>query len=198
MNCVLAIVSLVMKRSRSPLESIKMSFDDLRKKLPDFAKDIRLNLSLFERDETLTDAQKAGLALACSIASRNPIVRCACQAYAERHLDEAGLNAARAAATIMAMNNVYYRFAFSAGNRNYASMPAGLRMNAIGNPGVSKTDFELWCLAVSAINGCGHCVDAHEKTLLIAGMKEEAIQTAIRLAAIVKSAAVAIEAAEII
>ena len=73
-------------------------------------------------------------------------------------------------------------------------MPAKLRMNVIGKPGVDKADFELWSLAVSAINGCGMCIDAHEDVLRKAGMSSEQIQTAIRYAAIIQSAAVALEA----
>ncbi|VTZ27131.1 Alkyl hydroperoxide reductase AhpD (fragment) [Methylocella tundrae] len=97
----------------------------------------------------------------------------------------------------MAMNNVYYRFVHLASNASYRTLPAKLRMSVIGAPGVPKTDFELWCLAVSAINGCGACIDSHEKVLIEAGVTEEAIQTAVRFAAIVQSAAVAIEAARL-
>ena len=70
-------------------------------------------------------------------------------------------------------------------------------MNVIASPGVPKADFELWSLAVSAINGCGMCIDAHEKVLVEAGVTTDAIQTAVRFAAIVQSAAVAIEAARL-
>ena len=73
--------------------------------------------------------------------------------------------AARAAASIMAMNNIYYRFTHLASAPDYKTLPARLRMNVIGKPGVDKADFELWCLAVSAINGCGVCIDSHEKIL---------------------------------
>ncbi len=61
----------------------------------------------------------------------------------------------------MAMNNVYYRFTHLAGNQEYRNMPAKLRMNVIGATGIDKIDFELFSLAVSAINGCGMCIDAH-------------------------------------
>jgi len=92
------------------------------------------------------------------------------------------------------MNNIYYRFVHLASNKEYGSMPARLRMNVIGNPGVDKADFELWSLAVSAINGCGACIDTHEKVLQEAGVAASAIQTAVRFAAIIQSVAVAIEA----
>jgi alkyl hydroperoxide reductase subunit D len=171
-----------------------MAFANLKSQIPDFAKDVRLNLSLFDRDESLTAAQKAGLALACAISARNQEVIKAGEAYASSILDEAGMIAARAAASIMAMNNVYYRFTHIVSDQDYARMPAGLRMNVIGNPGVAAVDFEIWCLAVSAINGCGRCIDAHEKALRSAGLSRDAIQTAVRLAAILSSAAVALEA----
>ncbi len=93
----------------------------------------------------------------------------------------------------MAMNNIYYRFVHVASNRAYETMPARLRMNIVGNPGVDKTDFELWSLAVSAINGCGACIAAHEKVLQ-GGVTESTIQTAVRFAAIIQSMAIALEA----
>ncbi len=94
----------------------------------------------------------------------------------------------------MAMNNVYYRFLHLASNKEYGTMPARLRMNVIAKPGVDKADFELWSLAVSAINGCGACIDAHEKVLQEAGVSSAAIQSAVRMAAIIQSVAVALEA----
>jgi alkyl hydroperoxide reductase subunit D len=98
----------------------------------------------------------------------------------------------------MAMNNIYYRFVHLASNKEYGAMPARLRMNVIGNPGVDKADFELWSLAVSAINGCGACIDAHEKVLQDAGVPASTIQTAVRFAAIIQSVAVAIEAGHVL
>lgn len=95
----------------------------------------------------------------------------------------------------MAMNNVYDRFVHLASNKAYATMPARLRMNVVANPSVDKVDFELWSLAVSAINGCGTCIDAHEKVLEDTGVSAATIQTAVRFAAIIQSVAVAIEAA---
>lgn len=173
-----------------------MSIDTLKEKLPDFAKDVRLNLSAMASDETLTPQQKYGLMVACGIASRNPVVREALVGEAAAHLSPAAMTAARAAATIMGMNNVYYRFVHLSSNKQYGTLPAKLRMNVIANPGVDRTDFELWSLAVSAINGCGLCIDSHEAVLQKGGMPVEQIQTAVRFAAIIQSAAIALEAAE--
>jgi len=173
-----------------------MSIDKLKSRIPDFAKDVRLNLSTLASDETLPPQQKYGLIVACAIASRNPEVRAALEAEAAQHLSPAALAAAKSAASIMAMNNVYYRFSHLVANSEYRTMPAKLRMNVIGNPGVDKVDFELWSLAVSAINGCGMCMDSHEAILKKANVPSEVIQTAVRFAAIIQSVAVALEAAE--
>ena len=173
-----------------------MSIDSLKARIPDFAKDVRLNLSALASDETMTAQQKYGLMVACGIASRNPEVRAALEIEAAPHLTPAALAAAKSAATIMGMNNVYYRFTHLVTNDEYRSLPAKLRMNVIGNPGVDKADFELWALAVSAINGCGACMDSHEAVVRKANVPTEAIQAAVRFAAIIQSAAIALEAAE--
>lgn len=173
-----------------------MSIDDLKSKIPDFAKDVRLNLSSMASDETLTPQQKYGLFVACAIAARNADLRKALVAEAAAKVDASVIQAAKAAASIMGMNNVYYRFVHLASNKDYRTMPAKLRMNIIGNPGVDKIDFELWSLAVSAINGCGMCIDAHEDVLRKANVTSEVIQTAVRFAAIIQSAAIALEAAD--
>jgi alkyl hydroperoxide reductase subunit D len=171
-----------------------MSIDALKDSIPDFAKDVRLNLTSMASDETLDMQTKYGLFLACAIATRNPAVISAMETAAAEKLTPAAIAAAKSAASVMAMNNIYYRFIHLASNKEYATMPARLRMNVIANPGVDKADFELWSLAVSAINGCGACIDAHEKILNEAGVAATTIQTAVRFAAIIQSVAVAIEA----
>lgn len=170
-----------------------MTIEALKAQLPAFAKDVKLNLSAILREESLTPQQLYGLLVACGATTRNEEVARALEAEATPHLTPAALEAAKAAAAIMAMNNVYYRFTHLASNKAYETLPAKLRMNVIGNPGVEKADFELWSLAVSAMNGCGRCIDAHEKVLQEAGIREEQIQAAVRIGAIVASVAVALE-----
>jgi lipoyl-dependent peroxiredoxin subunit D len=103
--------------------------------------------------------------------------------------------AALGAASIMGMNNVFYRGrGFLDGK--YDDLRPGLRMNIIGNPGVDKANFELWSFAVSSINGCGHCVTAHENALREAGVDREAIFEALKVAAIIAGVAQAITTAE--
>jgi alkyl hydroperoxide reductase subunit D len=172
-----------------------MSIEALKAQLPDFAKDVKLNLSSLTREDSLSPQQLYGLLVACGLTTRNATVAQALEAEAAPHLAPAAMNAAKAAASIMAMNNVYYRFTHLASNKAYETLPAKLRMSVIASPGVDKADFELWSLAVSAMNGCGRCIDSHEKVLRDAGISEAQIQTAVRVAAIVASAAVAQEAA---
>ena len=173
-----------------------MSLEQLSARIPDFAKDVRLNLSSMLRDEVLSTEKKYGLFLACAIATRHAEVVKAAEMDARANLSPQALNAARAAACVMAMNNVYYRFTHLASNKDYAKLPAKLRMQVIGNPGVDKATFELWSLAVSAINGCGMCIDSHEQVLREAGVTTDEIHTTARFAAIMQSVAIAIEAGD--
>jgi len=167
-----------------------MSLETIKNRLPEFARDLKLNLGSIANVQSLTPQQLWGAALSTAIASRNPDLVRAIEAEAGDRLPPQARTAAHAAAAIMAMNNIYYRFTHLAKNPDFLTMPARLRMNVIANPGVEKVDFELWSLAVSAVNGCGRCIEAHEATLLNAGVAKEAIQDAVRIAAIVYSVAV--------
>jgi len=170
-----------------------MSLETIKASLPDYARDLRLNIDSLAKDETLSASQKAGTFVACAIVSREAsLIDCVMQEFGPALSPEA-LNAAKAAAAIMGMNNIYYRFTHLTSNHDYAKLPAKLRMNIIANPGVAKADFELWCLAVSAINGCGACIDSHEKVLRDHGFSLEQVQTAARIAAVVHAVSVVLE-----
>lgn len=174
-----------------------MSIDAIKKRIPDYAKDLRLNLgNVFNAEDAagLSEQQLLALGLSTAIASRNPDLIQALEAEAGGRLDETWLNGARAAATIMGMNNIYYRFVHLAGNEEYGKLPAKLRMNVIGNPGIDKADFELLSLAVSTVNGCGMCIDSHERVLKKAGVTTEAIQHAVRIASVIHAVAVVLDA----
>lgn len=169
------------------------SLNELRESLPEYAKDIKLNLSNLVAEETLTPQQIWGCFLACALATRQCDVIQAVEADASAVLSAEAKSAACGAATIMAMNNVYYRSVHLMTNKDYQNLPAKLRMNLIANPGVDKIDFELWSFAVSAISGCGMCLDAHEAQLTKAGVASAQIQCALRIAATVNAAATAME-----
>jgi lipoyl-dependent peroxiredoxin subunit D len=178
------------------MEKYTMLLNSLKTAIPDYAKDIRLNL-----DSVLSETGAAGLnnkqvgliALSSAIASRHAPLVAAIEEFAAQHASAQELNGARTAAAIMAMNNVYYRFTHLVGDTEYGTMRAGLRMNAMSSPGCDKVDFELCSLAVSAINGCGMCMDSHEKNLRKHNVAAQAIQSAVRIASVIHAAAVTLE-----
>ena len=165
-----------------------MSLDALRDSLPAYAKDLSLNLSSLAAESLLSDQQKWGTFVAAAHAVGVPaVVKAIEAAAAAAGLTEEAKTGAKAAAAIMGMNNVYYRALHLMKNQEYRTLPAKLRMNIIANPGVEKTDFELWCTAVSAVNGCGMCLDAHEEELKKRGVPNVNIQAALRIAAVVNA-----------
>ncbi len=166
-----------------------MSLDQLRDQLPDYAKDIRLNLGSLANETILSDQQKWGTYLASALASRNAPVIQAINAEVADKLSPDAIQGAKAAAAIMGMNNIYYRFTHMVSEKTYGTLPAKLRMQIIANPGVDKVDFELWSLAVSAINGCGMCIDSHDAVVRKGGMTTEQVQAAVRIASNVHAAA---------
>jgi alkyl hydroperoxide reductase subunit D len=142
--------------------------DAIREALPEAARDIRLNLGSVLQGGALSPAQRWGVAIAD----------------------------ARAAAALMAMNNVYYRFRHFIGKSGYAEKPARLRMNRLARPATNKADFELFALAVSVMNGCESCLRAHEAAVLHGGLTEEHVHDAVRIAATMQAAAVGLEMGE--
>lgn len=169
----------------------------LRETLPDAAKDIRLNLQTVFQATTLAPSQLWGTAVASAIAARNADLASAVLAEANSQVETAVIEDAKAAAALMSMNNVYYRFRHMVGKDSYSAKPARLRMNWIGKPQSNKVDFELFCLAVSAINGCEMCIRSHEQVVIDGGLSEDQVHDAVRLAATINAAAVSLEINEL-
>ncbi len=167
--------------------------EELRASIPEAAKDIKLNLQSVLQPGTLTPAQRWGVAIASAVATRNERLRDAILHDARRAVREEVVEDALAAAALMAMNNVYYRFRHMIGKESYSQMPARLRMQRIAKPASNKVDFELFCLAVSAINACEMCIRSHEDVVIKGGLSEDQVHDAVRIAATVNAAAVAIE-----
>lgn len=167
-----------------------MALEHLLESIPDYAKDLRLNWGSLLTQGDLTDTQKWGSVVASAYVSRNAsLLEAVSEEAAKAGVSREVIQAAKGAAAIMGMNNIYYRFLHLSSNEKYKTMPARLRMNVIRQHGVEHVDFELWCTAVSAINGCGACVDSHEKTLRDKGMEEEKILVAVRIASVVNALA---------
>ena len=172
-----------------------MNLNELKQQLPAYAKDTKLNLGSVLSEEGaagLTLQQIYSIALASAYATQNNTVIAAITNEANNTLSETAINAAKAAATIMGMNNVYYRFTHLVSDKEYADLRANLRMTVIGNPGIERVDFELMSLAVSALNGCGMCIDAHVHEVTKAGISKLGVQSTIRIAAVLAAAAQAL------
>ncbi len=171
-----------------------MTIEALSERIPSYAKDLRLNLQSVLGQTELTEQQLWGAAVASAIAARNRDLLAAVLEDARPHLSEQALEAARSAAAIMGMNNVYYRFLHLTSNEKYSTIPARLRMNAIRMHGVDQVDFELWCVAVSAINNCQACVASHEKVVREKGLSAESVLAAVRVAAVIHAVAAVMDA----
>ncbi len=163
--------------------------EQLLASIPEYAKDLKLNLQTVLKQQELTEQQTWGTVVACALASRNPAVTAALLAEAEPHLQPVAMEAAKGAAAIMGMNNIFYRFQHLSEHEKYSTMPARLRMNIMRTHGSDPVDFELWCVAVSAINGCGKCIVAHDRVLREKGITEETVLAAVRIASVIHAVA---------
>lgn len=171
------------------MTATELNLTQLADALPDYAKDLRVNLQNVLAQQELTPQQTWTVAVACALASRNKDLSQAVVAEASTKLSPEQLNSAKAAFAIMGMNNIFYRFRHMAANEELNTLPARLRMQSIRTHGGDPVDFELACLAVSSINGCEACVKAHEQTCRQKGVSSETILAAIRIASTVHAVA---------
>jgi alkyl hydroperoxide reductase subunit D len=168
------------------------ALDALRDALPDDLKDIRLNLSSVLTGENLQPAQALGIALAAARFVRAQPLAAALESDIRTSLGDAAapvISDAVAAAGLMAMNTVYYRFRHMLGKESYEARPPRLRMSRMVQPATSKADFELMSLACAALAGCELCIKNHEASLVHLGVSEDACHDAVRIAAVINSAA---------
>ena len=170
-----------------------MSLDELKETLPEYAKDLKLNLSSALKSTDLNEQQIWGTVVCSILASRSARMRDYLLDEAKSHLDDTAFTAAKGAAALMGMNNIYYRFAHLSGNENFLKHPAGLRMNFMRSHGVDETDFELWSIAVSAINGCGMCIESHWKKLNEQGVSEPTVLAVVRIASVLHAIAAVLD-----
>jgi lipoyl-dependent peroxiredoxin subunit D len=162
-----------------------MALEALAASLPPYAADVAANLAALVAETTLTDQQKWGCFVAAAHAVATPAVVQAIEAAAAASgLTAETVSAAKGAAAIMAQNNIYFRALALMKNQEYRKLRSRLRMGITFKPGVPMDDFDLWCVAVSAIHGCPDCLDAHEGALRGRGVAAEAVQAALRIAAV--------------
>ncbi|MEV0299864.1 carboxymuconolactone decarboxylase family protein [Streptomyces prasinus] len=171
-----------------------MSLESLTSRLPDYARDLALNLEAAVGGSDLPVQRLWGTVLSTAIASRSAVVLRELAPEAKALLSPEAYRAARTTASVMALNNVFFRTRHLLSDKEYGTLRAGLRMNVLGDPGVDRVDFEFWAFAVSAVNGCGLCLDAHEAALRGAGVEREVVQEAYRIAAVIEAVATTLEA----
>ncbi|STX50647.1 alkylhydroperoxidase [Legionella busanensis] len=168
-------------------------FEQIKEKLPEFAKDVRINLSKV-MDLNQTDGLEvqqivgSALAVAYHLGNKELIQSLETELETEQTLRDA----AKLAASLMAMTNIYYRFIHLSEQPELNHVPAGLRMQGMMNPGVDKKTFEVMSLAVSILNGCGACISAHCRNLKEHGFSAQALARIGRIAAIIHSAHVSL------
>jgi len=172
-----------------------MSLQTILDKLPDFARDLKVNLQNVLRQEELTPQQTWMAAVACALASRNKELTDAILAEAASQVSPEAVNAGQVAGAIIGMNNVFYRFRhFVEDKPEYAQVPARLRMQTIRTHGGDPVDFELACLAASTVKGCEACVTSHEHVVREKGLDENQVVAAVRIAATLHAVATVLDA----
>lgn len=170
------------------------NLNQLREQFPDAARDIKINLTNVIQPGALNAAQAWGVAMATAYAARNEKLIKAVHSDAKMAgIDDAVLDDAKAAAILMGMNNVYYRFRHLIGKEEYSQKPARLRMLRLSQVATNKVDFELFCLAVSAVNNCESCLKSHEAVVIEGGLTTDQVHDAVRIGAVLNAAAMALE-----
>jgi alkyl hydroperoxide reductase subunit D len=160
--------------------------------IPDYAKDVRLNLDSTIARSTLPLAEALGVALAAAYASRNARLVALLRSAEELPPEQA--NGALTAAALMGMNNVWYPFVETTGDPELKTRPAQLRMQAYATRGgVDKRLFELYALAASIVGKCHFCVQSHYALLKESGMSVDQLRDAGRIAAVIAAAAYVLE-----
>lgn len=165
--------------------------NSIKEQLPDWAKDIRLNLDAVIARSTLAPEDAVGAALSAAYAARSPAL---IEAF-KNGLSDTDANAALTASALMGMNNTWYPYVEMVGDAQLKSLPAQLRMNAYAtHGGVEKKRFELFALVASIVGKCHFCVASHYENLQKDGLTAEQLRDAGRIAAVVNAAALALTA----
>ena len=167
-----------------------MSLDEIKDKVPDWAKDLRINLGNVLSEEGspgLNKTQIFGSSLACAFAEKNKFLSENIKKEAGESLTEEELFGIKASVALMGMNNVYYRGLHLAENSDLSKLPARLRMTMMKSHGISQKNFEIYSLAISLLSGCGMCIKSHTEVLKKEGLSLEGIQSVFRISSLIKA-----------
>ena len=166
-----------------------MSLENIKQALPDYAKDLRINLeNLFNPENLagLSEKQSYGSALSVAYAVKNAFLIENLLEAAQNTLTDEDKTGIKTAVSLMGMNNVYYRSIHLAEDPELSKRPAGLRMMMMQKHGLSQIDFEIYSLAVSCLSGCGLCIKSHSAHLKKEGLSVSGIQSVIKIAAVIQ------------
>ncbi len=166
-----------------------MSINSLLKRIPEYAQDIKQNLSaIFSAPlQGLTQEQLCGIALAACYSIKHEHLLNNIRAEAKIYLEDNHFEAAKSAAIIMSMNNIYYAFTQAVENEEIKQLPSALQMDVINNSGIDQTDFEMYMLGVSILNSCDYCINVHTRKLLKKGIELAAINNIGRIVSVLKA-----------
>jgi len=174
------------------------ALEAIRAEIPEVAKDLRSNLTAVLDGGALAPSERWGVAIAVALAIRSRRLAEALIASRPEGVTTKTVEDAVAAAALMGMTNVFYRFHHLLGKPSYEQKSTRLRMQRLARPATTSAALELFSLAVSVVNACEICVRSHEAKLLEHGMTEDQIHDAVRIASVVHGAAVALDSAFLI
>ncbi|MDP2386294.1 MAG: carboxymuconolactone decarboxylase family protein [Bacteroidota bacterium] len=176
------LMNAINYQSEAPQALLDMAELDTR-----YLKDLKINVSNALAYENLSEKESSllGLSVAINEKSKSLIESFVLKAK-EKGATDAEISETYACVSLLNVNNVFYRFRHFTKKEFYTSTPAGIKMTIMGNPVLGKEFFELMSLAVSALNGCEMCVNAHEESLMKLGTNQQRVYDAVRLAANIK------------
>ncbi|HEY4324232.1 MAG TPA: carboxymuconolactone decarboxylase family protein [Mucilaginibacter sp.] len=154
-----------------------------------YLRDMKLNLISTLTSEHLTPKECGLIGLSTAINNNNTLLTDFFTKYAEAQgATPTETGEAAGCASLLASNNIFYRFRHFTQKEKYSQIPARIRMQLMMKPVTGKEFFELMSMAISAVNGCEMCVNAHEDSLIKLGTTEERIFDAVRIASLITSA----------
>jgi alkyl hydroperoxide reductase subunit D len=161
--------------------------DQVKESIPEHSKDIKLNLDSVMNRSGLDEVDAHACAFAAAVAAGNGDLAFEISMNGPlMGTDER--EAAKTAASLMGMNNIYYPFVEMTEDADLKGLPPGLRMNAYANyGGVSKKKFEMYALAASIVGKCQFCVKNHYDVLKKEGMTVLELQAVGKIAAVINA-----------
>lgn len=162
--------------------------EQVKESIPDHSKDIKLNLDSVINRSPLSPLDTHAIAYTAAVAAGNGGLAFEIEHNGPLFDDQTVREAAKTAASLMGMNNMYYPFVEMCADPDLKGLPPGLRMNAYANHGgVTKKQFEMYALAASIIGKCHFCIKNHYDTLKKEGMTVQELQHVGKIASVINA-----------